>query len=418
MAFSLTQRASNNNDTSSSATLVSSAFTPTANSRLFVFAFAERAAHVVARDWNITNTGGLSFTLQDQSTLYDWNGDANYAANCIGWYADIGGSPTSMTVTVQPDLAGGSLHYISLIVFDVTGYDTGTPFAQASVDNGAELGGGDSESGTLTLGGAPTSGNLVVAMFASSADTGGAFATPSGYTVLTSQNNSGYCHAGVFYHTSTTTAAVACTDLGDTVGNWGGIIFEMTLESGGDLSVSVDTATIDAVVGDISVVPSAASTTLDSLLLQSVLQDLNVSAGVATLSLDTLSLDIAPDNLSVVAGAATLGVDSLLLQSLLGNVSVLAGAASVGTTTLVLDIQAGGITVATGVATIDLDTLSMNIAVDDASIVAGAISQSLESLLLQSAIGNVTISVPANIRLPDKIRLAKTNQIPIHQLQL
>jgi hypothetical protein len=183
-------------------------------------------------------------------------------------------------------------------------------------------------------------------------------------------------------------------------------------------TVLLDTASIDATVDNVSVVPSAASTTLDSLLLQSLLQDLNVSAGVATLSLDTLSLDIAPDDLSVVAGAVTLGVDSLLLQSLLGNINVLAGATSVGTTTLALNIQAGGTTVAVGVATIDLNTLSMNIAVDEASIVAGAASQSLESLLVQSALGNVTISVPANIRLPDKIRLMRTNQIPISQLQL
>jgi hypothetical protein len=85
---------------------------------------------------------------------------------------------------------------------------------------------------------------------------------------------------------------------------------------------------------------------------------------------------------------------------------------------LVLDIQSGGLSVATGVATIDLNTLSMNIAIDESSVVAGAISQSLDALIIQSALGNVTISVPSNIRLPDKIRLAKTNQIPIHQLQL
>ncbi len=135
-----------------------------------------------------------------------------------------------MTVTV--DASAGNEFY-AVIGFDVTGYDTGTPFAQASVDNGAQIDpAGSSESGTLTLGSTPTSGNLVVAMFGAGADSGGGFATPSGYTALVNQNQA-YCQAAVFYHTTTTTAAVTCTDLGDSVGNWGGIIFEMTLDAGG-----------------------------------------------------------------------------------------------------------------------------------------------------------------------------------------
>ena len=237
MAFTITQRASNSNQTSSGESLTSSAFTPTANSRLFVIAVRMNDFHVIGTDWSISNTGSLSFTKLDESTGYPWNGNVNYVLNCVCWWDDIGGSPSSMTVTVQPDFSGGALHFISLIVFDVTGFDTGTPFAQASVDNGSQKGGGDSESGTLTLGGSPTSGNLVVAMFTAGADTGGGFSTPTGYTSLTNQSH-GYTQASTFYHTSTTTAAVNCSDLGNAVGNWGGIIFEMTAESSGDLSVS------------------------------------------------------------------------------------------------------------------------------------------------------------------------------------
>lgn len=226
MAFVVTQRSSVNSGQTGSSNYSTGAFTPSANSRLFVFAVAERNGHETARSWTISDTLTSSWTKLDESTLANWDTNTAYATNVVAWYTDIGGSPASMTVTV--DASAGSEFY-GVIAFDVTGYNTGSPFPQSSVDNGAAVSpSSDTASGTLTLGAAPTNGNLVVAMFGAGADSGGGFATPTGYSILTNQNNS-WTQAAVFYRTDTTTAAATCSDLGQSVGNWGGIIFEMKL---------------------------------------------------------------------------------------------------------------------------------------------------------------------------------------------
>jgi len=232
MAFSLTSRADTGNGISSTQTHTTASFTPTANSRLFIFASAERDAHVTAQNWAISDSLSSSWTLLDTSTIYSWNGDSNYALNVVCWYTDIGGSPSSMTVTVDPFSGTTETAFIHVAGFDVTGYDTGTPFAQASVDDGASLGGGNSETDSITLGSSPTSGNLVVAMAGIGCDSVGATSTPTGYTALINPNDR-YSHASVDYHTSTATASVTFSDFGQQVGNWGGIIFEMTLGGGG-----------------------------------------------------------------------------------------------------------------------------------------------------------------------------------------
>lgn len=226
MAFAVTQRSSVNSGTTSVGSQATASFTPAANSRLFVFACAQRDNHSTARSWTISDTLSSTWTKLDESTLVDWETLAIYGINVVAWYTDIGASPSARTVTV--DASGGNEFY-GVVAFDVTGYDTGAPFPQVSVDNGAAVNpASSSASGTLTLGSAPTNGNLVVAMFGAGADAGGGFATPSGYTALTNQNQA-YCQAAVFYRTDTTTAAVTCSDLGQTVGNWGGIVFEMKL---------------------------------------------------------------------------------------------------------------------------------------------------------------------------------------------
>ena len=234
MSFALTQRSSVSGGTTSAGSQATGSFTPAANSRLFVFAAAERDNNTATRSWTISDTGSHSWIKLDESTLYQW-GDLvsppnSYHINVVCWYTDISGSPAAMTVTV--DASTGNEFY-SVIAFDVTGYDTAAPFPQASVDNGANINPASSAaSGVLTLGSAPTNGNLVVALFGAGADMGGGFATPTGYTVLTNQSQ-GYTQAGAFYHVTTTTAAVTCSDLGQTVGAWGGIVFEMKLAGGG-----------------------------------------------------------------------------------------------------------------------------------------------------------------------------------------
>lgn len=229
MAFVITSRSSVSSGLTGVGSQTTDSFTPAANSRLFVFAIAERVGHTTTRNWAISDTLSSTWTKLDESTLAAWQTDIAYAVNTVCWYMDIGTSPAARTVTVDAD--AGNCTY-AVVAFDVTGYDTGAPFPQSSVNNGAAVNPySSSASGTLTLGSAPTNGNLVVAMFGAGADDGGGFAVPTDYTALTNQNQ-GWTQVAVFYRTDTTTAAVTCSDLGTTIGNWGGIIFEMALAGG------------------------------------------------------------------------------------------------------------------------------------------------------------------------------------------
>ena len=58
MSFTITQRSSVNGGTSAAGSQNTASFTPTANSRLFVFSGAERNLHTSARSWTISDTGG------------------------------------------------------------------------------------------------------------------------------------------------------------------------------------------------------------------------------------------------------------------------------------------------------------------------------------------------------------------------
>jgi hypothetical protein len=236
MSFTVTSRANSNSAQSAVGLLTSASFTPTANSRLFVFACAECDGTLVTRNWQITDSLSLSWTKLDESTFAAWAGDTAYSYNVVCWYADIGASPASMTVTVDAQ-TGNAFH--SLLAFDVTGYNTSSPFPQSSVDNGATVNpSSNSASGTLTLGSNATNGNLVVALFGSAADSGGGFTDPSSWSNLVEQNNS-YTQIAIFYRTNFTSTGVTCSDLGNDVGAWGGIIFEMAIAGGASISIPV-----------------------------------------------------------------------------------------------------------------------------------------------------------------------------------
>ncbi len=236
MTFTVTGRDNTNTALTSQQTVTSGSFTPSATSRLFIAVFYESNNWDVKSPsngfgWTITDTQTLSWTKLDESTLHYWNGQNSSGGNAVVFYTDVGSSPGSMTVTLDPTIETLS-GWFSVMAFDVTGYDTGTPFAQNSVDNGAQLTGGDSHSATLTLGSAPTNGNLVVGYFGSGADGADGLTTPTGYTVLYTENTQ-WVQCGLFYRTNTTTAAITVSDLGNLVGYWGGVAFEMTLAGAG-----------------------------------------------------------------------------------------------------------------------------------------------------------------------------------------
>lgn len=235
MAPSIALQINENSNTTSQGSRTSASFTPPANSELITFAVAGRDNHVTARNWTISDSLTGSWTSIAESTLTPWGPNAGYntryALNVRAWRQSIGASPSARTVTVD---ASTNSEFYALIIYAITGHNTSSPLAQAAVANNVQAAteGDSSLSLTLTLGSAPTSGNMVIAMFGAGADSGGGFATPTGYTALTNQNLN-YCPGAVFYHTSTTTAAVTCSDLGQVVGNGGGIIIEIAAAAGG-----------------------------------------------------------------------------------------------------------------------------------------------------------------------------------------
>lgn len=360
MAFTITQRVNLNTGTTSYGNRTTAAFTPTANSRLFVFAGGERDGNTNTRDWQISDSLGLTWTKLDESTLRNWATYSEYAGNCVAWYTDIGGSPASMTVTV--DASAGNEFY-SVIAFDVTGYDTGTPFAQASVDNGANVNPeSNSVSGTLTLGSAPTNGNLVVAMFTSGQDAGGGFTTPSGYSVLVAQNQA-YQASAVFYRSDTTTAAVTCSDLGQSVGYWGGIIFEMT-----------------AAAGSVPVIGAAAAT----------LADVGVSAAGSGAVSGAVNITLANIACSAVGTVAISGAADITLEDV--TAAAAGDVAVVGTASVTLgdmaSTAAGRVTI-TGETAVSLAAFAVS--ADGVVPVVGETAVSLADVSVTSA-GSVTAS--------------------------
>lgn len=236
MAWTITQRASYTTSGTSATSRTTASFTPAANSRLFCFVVCEMDNNGSAYQFSYSDSLGGSWTADSITSEYTAD---NFGASfdvCAGLgYVDIGGSPASMTVTVDHTAGTGNAYY-AIVVFDVTGYDTGTPFAQARVVNGlGSIALSDSQSGTLTLGSAPTSGNLVIACFGAGNEVAGACSAPTGYSTLTSQSQA-FVHAGIFYHEATTTAAVTSSDLGEDIVAWAGVIFELKAAAGGGAS--------------------------------------------------------------------------------------------------------------------------------------------------------------------------------------
>lgn len=238
MTWTITLLINENTGVSSAGNRTSASFTPPANSLLVAFAVGGRDNQTVARNWQINDSLSGAWTNIAESALTNWGPNvaynARYALNVRAWRQAIGSSPAARTVTVD---ASTNSEFYALIIYAITGHDVASPLAQAAVANAvqAAVEGDSALSLTLTLGSAPTSGNMVLAMFGAGADGGGGFAVPTGYTALANQNLN-YCPGAVFYHTSTTTAAVTCSDLGQTVGNAGGIILEIAAAAGGTIT--------------------------------------------------------------------------------------------------------------------------------------------------------------------------------------
>lgn len=387
-SFTVTQRISSSQGTTSAGSYTSASFTPTADSRLFVFAATETDAQVNARDWTISNTGSLSFTKYDESPNVSFADQAIYTHNVVVWYADVGGSPSSMTVTVDPGLGN---YWSAMVVFDVTGYDTGTPFAQSSVDNGASVNpASDSASGTLTLGASPTSGNLVVAMFGAAADGGGGFATPTGYTLIGSQSTN-WVQTGAWYKTDTTTAAVTCSDLGQQVGAWGGIILEMTLGGGSTVNLTANVA------GSVTTTTTA---TID------VSRPSNAAATATVATNNTASLSLLLPNSAVISGTVATNDTATIANTVQLAAAISLATATPDTATLT---AARSIAVASPVTILSSDTVAL-VAARNLTASATGVLATNDTATLASVV-SLAASVTAPVTASDTPSLTATRNL-------
>jgi hypothetical protein len=204
------------NQTSSGQTITSGSFTPTANSNCYVWAVVENNNHAVAKSWQITNTGSLSFSTVENPPNRSWNGDANFGVEAHLWVASVGGSPGAMTVTIDPWSGGNQSGFISLDVFCVS--SSGTLSVVQTKSASEQDGGGNSESIAVTMDAALTSGNTVVCCGAASNDAAGGFTTPTGFSNELVNQTTSSTHVAVWHDTDISGSTVTISDLGQSVG--------------------------------------------------------------------------------------------------------------------------------------------------------------------------------------------------------
>lgn len=286
-------------------------FTPAANSRLYAACSIMRGGHSTAPSWSDPG-GGLTWTPLDETSLYNFETDANYAVQTKLWYADIGGSPSSTSLTFAPGTSGGA-EYASWVVWSQTNdeFDTGSPYPQASVDGGAAVNpSSDSAGGTLTLGSAPSSSSKCFAVFGVGCNVAGGPSTPSGWTLVNTLVSAEYININLYSRTGSTSTDAAVTDLGQDVGNWAGIIFEVAAAGGGsDVDITG--------VGNINA-PTAFGT-----------NQVSVVGGVVGLSLTGLAVATAFGT-AVVAPEITLTLNGVAVPTAFGTSIVAVSGGPVG----------------------------------------------------------------------------------------
>lgn len=271
-SFSVITRQSANSGTTAAATQTTSSATPTANSLFFVCQGQENAAVASAPAYQTPTGGSLTYTSLATAGIapaYPWNSDDSFRVGNAVYYAPVGSSPSAFAVTVD-SYSSTQTGYYATVCFDVTGHDTTTPIVQSTV-NGATKAGGNAETGSITLSSTPSTGNLVVVVFTEGADSGGGIATPTAgtgktFTAVANQTTPN-CQTGVFYRLwdGSESTTISCSDLGDAVGNYSAIAFEIKAASTGasadaSLSAAVSlSATIgNAISGSASLAETAA----------------------------------------------------------------------------------------------------------------------------------------------------------------
>jgi hypothetical protein len=228
-------------------TTTTASFSPVAGGVMYAIGWCERHNHSTPSDPSLTDSTGETWTVVNTSSEAGWVGDVNYSCRMKVWRRVVS-STTSRTLTFDWAVGSAAEFWASWIIIEITpvsgDFDPSDPVQQAIVTQCQTEGGGDSESATVALGSALTSGNAVLVVSARSNDVAGGQTSPSGYTQIA--NGTGiYNHNYAGYDLTPASNSVTITDLGQSVGASGQTIFEIKVAS-----------------ASVTVVPAAAALTL------------------------------------------------------------------------------------------------------------------------------------------------------------
>lgn len=223
MTMTITARGSGTTGTGTIQTLASSSFTPTAGAKLYAVGVAQNEGSSDAQSWSCSG-GSLTWEQIAVTTQRQYAGITGYDSTSVMFEATVGGSPGSMTVTVDPH-SDADFAYMSLHVFEVTGTDVELVQFAAASDTKGSGGGVNDATHTVTLPGTATSGNLCIATLGGPCATGGP-TTPSGWTALTSSTQE-YTQVNVFHRSDLSGDSITWTDCGQGIGAVHGIMIEL-----------------------------------------------------------------------------------------------------------------------------------------------------------------------------------------------
>jgi len=211
MAWSITSLANYNENASATASKTTGSLSIPADSVILVFGQGSRgsgaawsSASIAVSDSVDSTTGWVG--LDSQVNL----GPATFEGGGRAFYKSFTGS-TSRTITISRSTGTA---YWGYSVIAVTGQDTSNPIVQAKGAGTEWDDSGGSHTQSVTLSSSPTSGNAVVWFLGVNNDGDGAATIPSGYTTL-SNPSAQFEATNAAYHTSTTSAAINCTDCGE-----------------------------------------------------------------------------------------------------------------------------------------------------------------------------------------------------------
>lgn len=263
MAFTVTARVQvTPNTTSTTSPLVTGTFTPSANSLLVAVGPGGSYQNATTTTRTVSG-GGLTYTATSapaDNACPPWeNGYDGWRVLSKLWTAPVGGSPSSMSCSFATQSVGISR---SAVVADITGHDTTSPVVQSNHSAATIDPPSDSRTQTVTLGSAPTVGNLLLVWATAGADDGGGFSQPyagSGntFTAVYNQNGNWYqTYLGYRVVQSGDSSTITIADIGNTVGNVVLGVVEIAAASGATIyQASGTTASTTSTSGNATRVP-------------------------------------------------------------------------------------------------------------------------------------------------------------------